>query len=74
MKNDLRVRKKTVIVATGILIAVACLSAIALLTGPRAYSNAATTDEAGLLDGYRHVEVSSVSDAMEKITGQRMYM
>ena len=74
MKNDLGWRKKTVFVATGILIAVACLLAIALLTGPRAYSNAATTDEAALLDGYRHVEVSSVSDAMEKITGQRMYM
>ncbi len=34
----------------------------------------AATDEAGLLDGYRHVEVASVSDAMEKLTGQRMYM
>lgn len=31
--------------------------------------------DAALLDGYRHVEVASVSDAMEeKITGLRMYM
>src|SRR6185295_3008248 len=30
--------------------------------------------DASLLDGYRHVEVASVSDAMEKLTGQRNYM
>jgi regulator of RNase E activity RraA len=29
---------------------------------------------AELLDGYRHVEVASVSDAMEQLTGRRMYM
>lgn len=33
-----------------------------------------TDDDASLLDGYRHVEVASVSDAIEKIYGQRMYM
>ncbi len=33
----------------------------------------ASTD-AELLDGYRHVEVASVSDAVEKVLGQRMYM
>jgi regulator of RNase E activity RraA len=27
-----------------------------------------------LLDGFRHVEVASVSDAVEQITGRRMYM
>jgi regulator of RNase E activity RraA len=32
------------------------------------------TDDASLLDGYRHVEVASVSDAMEKVTGKRAYM
>jgi regulator of RNase E activity RraA len=31
-------------------------------------------DEASLLDGYRHVEVASVSDALEKLSGQRRYM
>jgi regulator of RNase E activity RraA len=42
---------------------------------PRTFS--ATSEgmgDAALLDGYRHVEVASVSDAMEKITGLRMYM
>jgi regulator of RNase E activity RraA len=33
-----------------------------------------TKEDAQLLDGYRHVEVSSVSDAMEEIAGKRMYM
>ena len=31
-------------------------------------------DDASLLDGYRHVEVASVSDAMEKVTGKKAYM
>jgi regulator of RNase E activity RraA len=48
-------------------------------TGPGAAapnkSNAALSeDDASILDGYRHVEVASVSDAMEKVTGKKMYM
>jgi regulator of RNase E activity RraA len=31
-------------------------------------------DAAGLLDGYRHVEVASVSDAIEQLLGKKMYM
>src|SRR5437870_2589828 len=31
-------------------------------------------DHAALLEAFRHVEVASVSDALEQITGQRMYM
>ncbi len=41
---------------------------------PRVHSNVANSDEASLLDGYRHVEVASVSDAIEKILGKKMYM
>jgi regulator of RNase E activity RraA len=49
--------------------------AVAFFLAPRAVSAPAeATDEAALLDGYRHVEVASVSDAMEKITGKKMYM
>lgn len=33
-----------------------------------------TKDEASLLDGFRHVEVASVSDALEQIAGKKMYM
>ena len=47
----------------------ASLSAAHLAAGPEL-----TTAEAALLDGFRHVEVASVSDAEEKILGRRMYM
>src|SRR5258708_6277792 len=48
---------------------------VALFPVPRAFSR--PTDamgDAALLDGYRHVEVASVSDAMEKLIGQRIYL
>lgn len=42
---------------------------------PRALSQSAPgTGDAALLDGFRHTEVASVSDALEKVAGQRMYM
>jgi len=42
---------------------------------PRAFSHPAEeTSDAALLDGYRHAEVASVSDAIEKLTAQRMYL
>lgn len=51
------------------------LFGLAILAVPRAFSRPPEAmGEASLLDGYRHVEVASVSDAMEKMTGQRMYM
>jgi len=31
-------------------------------------------DDASLLDGFRHVEVASVSDALEQLIGRKMYM
>src|SRR4029077_9698315 len=30
--------------------------------------------DSALLDGFRHVEVASVSDALEQLTGKKMYM
>jgi len=32
------------------------------------------TNSAALLEGYRHVEVASVSDAIEQLSGRKMYM
>jgi hypothetical protein len=53
----------------------AALLAIPALSATRAFSKPAIqADEASLLDGYRHVEVASVSHALEKVSGQRMYM
>ena len=49
--------------------------AIILADAPRAFSRPAeATSDAALLEGYRHVEVASVSDAMEKLTGRRTYL
>src|ERR1700752_1523064 len=33
-----------------------------------------TENAAALLEGFRHVEVASVSDALEQLTGRKMYM
>jgi regulator of RNase E activity RraA len=37
-------------------------------------STAQDLGDASLLDGFRHVEVASVSDALEQLTGKKMYM
>lgn len=51
------------------------LGVVAVFTVTPAFSRPADlTSDAALLDGYRHVEVASVSDAMEKVIGQRMYL
>ncbi len=51
------------------------LSAVGWLPAARHYaSSAPAAEEASLVDGYRHVEVASVSDAVEQIAGRRMYM
>lgn len=61
-------------VVTSLLFA-AILVGITFVSTPRAFSHPADANsEAALLDGYRHVEVASVSDAMEKLTGQRIYL
>jgi regulator of RNase E activity RraA len=60
-----------------ILIAAACLSILG--RGPRvlAQNSPAAAESAApesLLEGFRHVEVASVSDAAEQILGRKMYM
>jgi regulator of RNase E activity RraA len=58
-----------------IITAAAMLGMVAILSVTPAFSRPADpTSDAALLDGYRHVEVASVSDAMEKVIGQRMYL
>ena len=60
------------ILLSGILI-----SGIAALVWPSAARTpqvAAPADDAALLEGFRHVEVASVSDALEQMTGRKMYM
>jgi regulator of RNase E activity RraA len=40
----------------------------------RTRAQAPPDNAAALLEGYRHVEVASVSDALEQLTGHKMYM
>lgn len=59
----------------GAIAVISGLVAIFFFSLPPAFSHPAeATSDAALLDGYRHVEVASVSDALEKIAGQRMYL
>ncbi len=74
MNSVLQGRKRTAVIWAGMLLFSAFLVVLVSSSLPRAISRPIATDEGSLLDGYRHVEVASVSDAMEKITGQRIYM
>jgi regulator of RNase E activity RraA len=60
---------------TAILLLCAGIAALALppLASTR-QPTPAGSDDASLLEGFRHVEVASVSDALEQISGRRMYM
>jgi regulator of RNase E activity RraA len=60
-----------------IVISIASLGFLAfmLLTVRFLHASPADTEtEAGLISAFRHVEVASVSDALEQITGKRLYM
>jgi regulator of RNase E activity RraA len=62
-------------ICTGMLAACLILAIAFKTSASSALSTAtATADDLALLNAYRHVEVASVSDAMEKILGRKMYM
>jgi len=73
MKRPLGKFRRDRVIATFVLFA-AALTAIAVFPAQRAFSRPEAMGDAALLEGYRHVEVASVSDAMEKLTGQRIYL
>jgi regulator of RNase E activity RraA len=57
------------------------LLVLVFAVGPRSAANArqsatpaSSGDDAALLDGFRHVEAASVSDALEQLAGRKMYM
>src|ERR1700730_4025310 len=62
------------------LLPVAIAAGLSGKTAPRSLNAHAgnpadpSNDDLALLDAYRHVEVASVSDALEKISGHKMYM
>jgi regulator of RNase E activity RraA len=60
---------------TFLFLFIVVLAVIEFIRAPRAFTAPAdASSDAALLDGYRHVEVASVSDALEKLTGKRMYL
>jgi regulator of RNase E activity RraA len=74
MKKTLQRALKSRIAFATALGTVIMIVASILLTTPAFSRPADAGSDAALLDGYRHVEVASVSDAMEKIAGQRIYL
>src|ERR1700760_3187910 len=82
MEKYMTLRRPTLRLATGIGIAALVLCSTALwfistfstAAASQQSASGATAEDASLLDGYRHVEVASVSDAMEKVIGKRLYM
>src|SRR5208283_812188 len=74
MKSIIQGRKRTAVIIVGVLLFSAFLGVLVSSSIHRALSRPTPTDEANLLDGYRHVAVASVSDAMENLTGQRIFM
>jgi len=74
MKKIFRGGRFRLWVAIGVVSASIFVLITAIAITPAFSRPADVTSDAGLLDGYRHVEVASVSDAMEKVTGQRMYL
>jgi regulator of RNase E activity RraA len=75
MKKLMHAIRRSKLVAATAALSAATLAAITFVAITPAFSHPAdASSDASLLDGYRHVEVASVSDAMEKITGQRMYL
>lgn len=49
-------------------------AAMSFVFAPKFYAQTADRENSHLLSGFRHVEVASVSDAIEQIMGKRMYM
>lgn len=65
-------RKSAILRNLGLL---AFVTGVILLPLARTFSHPADmSSDSALVEGYRHVEVASISDAMEKLTGQRTYL
>ena len=60
----------------GVLMGLGAAALALLAFAPRLLSRPLVdvSSDAAILDGFRHVEVASVSDAIEKVLGGRMYM
>lgn len=63
---------KKILCSTAVTILITTLLGSTWLAQPA--PNAGTNSDKDLIEGFRRVEVASVSDALEQLTGQRMYM
>jgi len=57
-----------------LILLAATIAALATSLPAKPSQDSGPAGEAALLDGFRHVEVASVSDALEQIAGRKMYM
>jgi regulator of RNase E activity RraA len=67
-----RSQRKVQLVAAPLFVCLVLFCALSLRA--RQDEPARATDDASLLEGFRHVEVASVSDALEQLAGRKMYM
>ena len=76
MNKFLHVAKSHIIVTSVLFIAfsITALSGAEFLGAQSAAEAGAAVSDSALLADYRRVEVASVSDALEQLTGKRMYM
>jgi regulator of RNase E activity RraA len=70
--NNLSVKLRRITVTA--LLGAALVSVALAVVAKSQTGNSETKSNADLLDGFRHVEAASVSDALEQITGKKMYM
>ncbi|HZR56474.1 MAG TPA: RraA family protein [Terriglobales bacterium] len=57
-----------------VLLMIAIVTGTSLLKAQKAGTAANASDDTSLIDAFKHVEVASVSDAMEQVLGKKMYM
>jgi regulator of RNase E activity RraA len=77
MNTPLSLATRRAVPKTFLILAMLLASVLAFASLPLAHTRlqAPPADNpAALLEGYRHVEVASVSDALEQLTGRKMYM
>jgi regulator of RNase E activity RraA len=65
---------KLLTAGAGILLGTAFLLLVFVVAFAQSPTESGPAGDAVLLDGFRHVEVASVSDAIEQVLGKRMYM
>jgi len=67
-----RTLKRALLISASVAFVMAALLVLRIAAGQK--ESPSPDSDATLLEGFRHVEVASVSDALEQITGKKMYM